>query len=383
MCNGMLAGLVAITAPCAFVSTWAACAIGGIAGIIVIWSALFWEKIIKVDDPVGAVSVHGVNGAWGVLALGIFADGSYGIATNNVHLYKEAASGAINRLDASQAILTVHVPADAELSVQGKPVKKTSDDLRNFWSPPIDAGTRYEYLFKATWKDGDKTVSHSEYAVVNPGDKTEVDLRGARDMAPDKPDSTATKPGPELKEMTDAKETGVTGWMYGNPSQFHAEAVGVAANILWVFPTSLLFFGLYGLVIGNRVKREVEVQGLDIHEMGVAGYIDDDPKTPEGHLSGAVLREPRPATSANGHGRFVVTVQGADDETVTSAWSELCQPSPTPPSKDFLVVYPHMTTFSGTRFRFRGGDPKQVSASLERLLQSRIGGKGVHTAVEP
>ncbi|MFL6117641.1 MAG: ammonium transporter, partial [Catenulispora sp.] len=52
MCNGMLAGLVAITAPCAFVAPWAAVLIGLIAGVLVIWSCLFWEKVVKVDDPV-------------------------------------------------------------------------------------------------------------------------------------------------------------------------------------------------------------------------------------------------------------------------------------------------------------------------------------------
>src|SRR5213075_2779293 len=82
MCNGMLAGLVAITAPCAFVAPWAAVLIGLIAGVLVIWSCLFWEKIVKVDDPVGAISVHGVNGAWGVLSLGLFADGTYGQGFN-------------------------------------------------------------------------------------------------------------------------------------------------------------------------------------------------------------------------------------------------------------------------------------------------------------
>lgn len=77
MANGMLAGLVAITAPCAFVQPWAAAVIGMIAGVIVVESVWFIEKR-GVDDPVGAISVHGVCGAWGVLSVGLFADGSYG-----------------------------------------------------------------------------------------------------------------------------------------------------------------------------------------------------------------------------------------------------------------------------------------------------------------
>ncbi len=69
--NGALAGLVAITSPCATVSPLSAVIIGAIAGVIVVFSVLFFDRI-HVDDPVGAISVHGVNGAWGTLAAGLF-----------------------------------------------------------------------------------------------------------------------------------------------------------------------------------------------------------------------------------------------------------------------------------------------------------------------
>ncbi|TGL37345.1 ammonium transporter [Leptospira perdikensis] len=70
--NGGLAGLVAITAPCDVVSITGAVCIGAVAGVLVIVSVLFLDKI-KIDDPVGAVSVHGVCGAWGTLAVGLFS----------------------------------------------------------------------------------------------------------------------------------------------------------------------------------------------------------------------------------------------------------------------------------------------------------------------
>ncbi|MFC4778599.1 ammonium transporter [Paenibacillus sp. GCM10023252] len=72
MLNGTLAGLVAITASCAFVEPWAAVVIGLVAGVLVFFSAKFFEKI-KVDDPIYAMSVHGAAGVWGTLANGIFA----------------------------------------------------------------------------------------------------------------------------------------------------------------------------------------------------------------------------------------------------------------------------------------------------------------------
>jgi Amt family ammonium transporter len=71
--NGLLAGLVAITAPCAAVTPQIALLIGGIAGIIVVFAIDFFDKVLKVDDPVGAISVHGVCGAFGTLCVGLFA----------------------------------------------------------------------------------------------------------------------------------------------------------------------------------------------------------------------------------------------------------------------------------------------------------------------
>lgn len=77
-CNGALAGLVGITASCAYVPTWAAVVIGVVSGFIVMYGIKFNDWVLKVDDPVGAVAVHGYNGLWGLLTVGIFADGTYG-----------------------------------------------------------------------------------------------------------------------------------------------------------------------------------------------------------------------------------------------------------------------------------------------------------------
>lgn len=84
--NGLLAGLVAITAPSGFVNTISACIIGLIAGVLVCLSVEFVDRVMKVDDPVGAISVHGANGLWGVISVGLFADGksNYGGSWNGV-----------------------------------------------------------------------------------------------------------------------------------------------------------------------------------------------------------------------------------------------------------------------------------------------------------
>src|SRR5882672_10663219 len=83
MCNSMLAGLVAITSPCAFVTPVGAFIIGAVAGVLVIWSVFFFDKR-GIDDPVGAISVHGTNGLWGLIAVGLLSDGTYGQGWNAV-----------------------------------------------------------------------------------------------------------------------------------------------------------------------------------------------------------------------------------------------------------------------------------------------------------
>ena len=84
VCNGLLGGLVAITAPCAFVSPASAVLIGVVAGALVAWSVTALERRLRIDDPVGAVAVHGVCGCWGALSVGVFADGTYGAGWNGV-----------------------------------------------------------------------------------------------------------------------------------------------------------------------------------------------------------------------------------------------------------------------------------------------------------
>ncbi len=150
MANGMLAGLVAITAPSGYVSPWASAIIGIVAGVLVCLSVAFFDRM-KVDDPVGAISVHGVNGAWGVLALGLFADG---------------------------------------------------------------------------------TANYGGFQV--------------------------------------------NGLLYGDLGQFMAQVVGAVVAFVWAFGASYIFFRILDRISPLRVSAEIEMAGLDVPEMGLAGYIPDE-----------------------------------------------------------------------------------------------------------
>ena len=83
MCNGMLGALVASSAGCAFVAPWAAFLTGLVAGVLTAWGVLLLERK-GIDDPVGAISVHGLSGLWGMIALGLFANGSFGAGAHHV-----------------------------------------------------------------------------------------------------------------------------------------------------------------------------------------------------------------------------------------------------------------------------------------------------------
>jgi Amt family ammonium transporter len=162
LCNGMLAGLVAITAPCAFVNPIGAAIIGAVSGVLVVYAVFFFERI-GVDDCVGAISVHGVNGLWGVISVGIFATGEYGAGWNGV--------------------------------VREEMVKMYGAD-------------------------------------------------------------------------------GVRGLLYGDPSQLVMQLINATVVAVFGFVMAYVWFKISDMITPLRVSREVEMEGLDGHEMGTLGYPD-------------------------------------------------------------------------------------------------------------
>lgn len=134
--NGFLAGLVAITAPCAFVNAWSALIIGLVAGVLVCLVVVFVERVLHVDDPVGAVAVHGANGMWGCLSLGIFADGTYGAGLNGVdHAVRGLLYGGADQFVAQViGVVTVFVYA----SVMAFVVFKVLNAITPMRSDPAD-----------------------------------------------------------------------------------------------------------------------------------------------------------------------------------------------------------------------------------------------------
>ncbi len=298
--NGGVAGLVAITAPCAFVSLGSSLMIGLVAGILVVLSVLFFDRI-KVDDPVGAISAHLTCGAWGTLAVGLFAQDKF--------------------------------------------------------SP----GTTGNGLF------------------------------------------------------------------FGGGSElFQAQLIGVFAVGAFIFPVSMVGWGLLKGLMGIRVSSEEEMEGLDINEHGLLAYPDFQVATAARMPRGAPAPAPAPAAAAPepaetarrpaaaflpagggtrtpprpsgfrtppSPGRaepvraapavmagptataeppimeqpFKIFVQGVDKKALRDMWQRLCHDYPNTP-RDFNEMYEHTPRFSDDSFSFKRGNPDQFRETVENLL---------------
>lgn len=251
--NGCLAGLVAITAPCAVVSIGGAALIGLVAGTLVVFSVIAFDKV-RIDDPVGALSVHLVCGVFGTICVGLFA------APEVMKLYA----------------------------------------MEDYCKPGLFYG--------------------------------------------------------------------------GGTGQLVTQLIGIAAVGGTIFGISLVGWAILKYTVGIRVSAAEEIEGLDIGEHGMEAYPgfgygnEPVPTTPAAASLDTLIPVPR----ADGKKRFSVVVDGPSPKQLITVWSELCQAGSTP-TPEFKNVYPYVTTVSGNKFTFRGGDQGTIVESLRRLFQNTLG----------
>jgi len=134
ICNGMIAGLVAISGACPFVDSWAALIIGAVGGSVVVSSVLLLERR-GIDDPVGAISVHGVAGLWGLLAVGIFANGKYGVGFNGVARQRFQVDGVRGLLYGDPGQFAAQIVGVVALVVFGLVIAWAWFHISNRYSP--------------------------------------------------------------------------------------------------------------------------------------------------------------------------------------------------------------------------------------------------------
>ncbi|MBC8108410.1 MAG: ammonium transporter [Anaerolineae bacterium] len=165
-----------------------------------------------------------------------------------------------------------------------------------------------------------------------------------------------------------AEINGKSGLIEGNGRQLLNQLIATGATIVFATIGAYVLLKLTQLIVGLRVTAEEESLGLDLTQHGEAGYNFDDaasgPLVPESAV--AVARFP-----SDGAKRYSVIVEGTEHRDLAQAWSTVCDPAgqPTP---EFKRVYPFMTTVSGNRFHFRGGEPEVIRQNIDRLLRSNL-----------
>jgi ammonium transporter len=163
-------------------------------------------------------------------------------------------------------------------------------------------------------------------------------------------------------------------------AQIGAQITAALIAVGYSFVVSLILVKGIDATIGFCLEPKAEGDGLDRTEHGEVGF-DLGPALEL--ASERAPQEPRAASMPpNGDKRFTVLVQGAKNGDLIHAWSKLCQIRSTPPSPEFKMVYPYVTTVQGNRFRFRGGDPKTMRENLERLFNDNMDGAAIRAHVE-
>jgi ammonium transporter len=166
----------------------------------------------------------------------------------------------------------------------------------------------------------------------------------------------------------------------GRLKQVLVQVLAALVATVYSFVMTLILVKVIDRTWGFCLDVPKETEGLDRSEHGEVGF-DFGPSLDQSPERSA--HEPRPAdVPPNGAKRFSVVLEGLNDEELTQAWSALCQAGSQPPSPEFRAVYPYMTTVQGNRFRFRGGDPREIRTNLERLFEARLGRGDLRTRVE-
>ena len=178
----------------------------------------------------------------------------------------------------------------------------------------------------------------------------------------------------------DVNSTGQNGLLLGstgadnvllptNPSQVGIQLFAALASAVVAFGVSLVLIKIIDMLIGFTSEVGDEVIGLDRSEHGETGF-DFGLATEAATIGDDV--EPRAANVPPAQGkRFQVVLEGPPTSDLLHAWGDLCQPSKDVP-KEFKTVYPFLTTVTGNRFQFRGGDPTIMRDSLQQLLSKRL-----------
>jgi ammonium transporter len=359
LASGIVAGLVAVTPASGFVYPWGGAVIGIAAGIVC-YFAVQVKSLLGYDDSLDAFGVHGIGGFLGAVLTGVFCYATIQLASQDGYF---AHKGLAKQPEALQK-------EAKDLSEQIKAIEKTEPDLKKKMEDAaraVDSGKTDKDKEELQKKADDAKKEYEEIA-------NKIERRNVRIKAI----GSESEDGSELKKVKD-KIDGYKKAEKGPMTQVGIQFRAAAISAAFAFLVSLVLAFLVQLItLGNfRTSIAKESEGLDQTEHGETGFdLGGIDTLPLGRTT-----EPKAAKVPPGGKRFEVVVEGVENGGLLQAWSQLCQPTEGPADPDFKAVYPYVTTVQGNRFRLRGGDPKTLSASIQKLFQKKLG-KPVKVRVE-
>jgi len=342
LASGIVAGLVAVTPASGYIYAWAGLAIGAIAAILC-YLAVWVKGLLGYDDSLDAFGVHGVGGFVGAVLTGVFC---------STAVYSAGADGPFtynfnrNRI----VVLETEIPkAKSALDESTKATEAADAKLKEIPETEVDK-------YKAA-----KTTSDDATAISTDKAKTLADLEAEK-----------TSIQAVIDKQDDKEHDGKDKKTAFSQTIIQLKAAGISVVFAFIVSGILALLVEFMTLRNFRTSKKDEIEGLDRTEHGEVGF--DFGFATE---SVTALAEPRAASAPKENHRFDLTVEGVNPADLRAAWTVLCQPPEGPADPDFLAVYPFVTTISGSKFRFRGGDPAKIAARLEALFKKKLPGKPV------
>lgn len=352
LASGVVAGLVAVTPASGFVTISGGVAIGLLAGMIC-YLAVSLKSKLGYDDSLDAFGVHGVGGFLGAVLTGLFcyssvnsagADGYFAFHARATRVAELKASTKLQDTAGVEKALPGLAEAKGKASEEFEKAKAAfTDEKDNKKKEPLKAPM--EAAFRKSSEAEGKLAEAIELKAL---------IEKAESMAKD-------GKGP-------LTQLGI---------QVYASCF---AMVLALVLSSILTFLVHAVTgFGFTTDAASEEEGLDMTEHEEVGFDIGPALLTAADRPGPI---PRPAVAPpSGGKRFTLAVEGVNPALLHKAWSDLCQEGPTPPPGEFKIIYPNVSTVSGNRFRFSGGDSSAACDAMTRLLQRSLG-SGIKVSVE-
>lgn len=366
LASGIVAGLVAVTPASGYVTAGGAVAIGLVAGIVCYYTVSL-KGVLGYDDSLDAFGVHGVGGFLGAVLTGVFCFATVNSAGGDGYFAYRYRDAKITELTEKMGKALTGATDEAKI--------KGLDPIIEANQKALDAATAKLEKAKSDLED-EKKKETPDKVKLDALEKARGDLfvKNA-DAAGNLADSKDLKALLETRvKLTADSKTPLTQLIT------QTKAAVLAAVLAFVISLALAVL-VQAMTLGNfTTDPESELAGLDETEHGETGF-DFGPSL--NTMVGAAVPAPRaasfPPNSKPKH--FTLTVVGPDERALMDTWSKLCQ-SGTDPSADMKKLYANVTTISGNKFRFRGGDANQMKESLEKVLKPGLNGGITKVIVE-